>query len=265
MHTELIAVTAASGALGRLVIERLRALVPADRLVAVVRDPRQDLGVAARRGDYDEPESLISAFDGAGRVLLISSPELDAARRVGQHRNAIEAAVKAGVQQLVYTSLLGAESDRPGATVAHHATEAAIRAAGVPYTMLRNPFYHDAFVHPGLRAAVEAGELTSGTAGRGLNTATRRDLAGAAAAVLTGDGHANTAYDLTGPLWTFPELADLLSVAYREQAPEGPMGYLHRLVAQGEMERQTGDLQRLLGRPAASLGETVREALTAAR
>jgi NAD(P)H dehydrogenase (quinone) len=267
---QLIAVTGASGALGRLVVERLLELVPPGRIVAVVRDPGRagDLagrGVAVRRGDYDQPDTLAEAFAGVDRLLLVSSPELDTARRVAQHRNAIGAA--GGVRLLAYTSFLGADVAGPGVTEAHHATEAAIRASGRPYTMLRNPFYTDAFVHPGLRAAAEAGELTSGTGGRGLNTATRADLAGAAAAVLTGGGHEGRAYDLTGPLWTFPELAAVLgerfqtSVSYREQAPDGPMAYLHGLARAGRLERQTGDLEALLGRAPASLRDVVTAAV----
>ncbi|HTJ39190.1 MAG TPA: NAD(P)H-binding protein [Dactylosporangium sp.] len=268
MPTDSIAVTGATGALGRLVLRRLIALVPAGRIVAVARDPGRaaglaELGVTVRRGDYDEPAGLAAAFAGAGRLLLISSPELDDARRAAQHRNAIEAAAKAGVWRIAYTSFLGAERT-PGA---HQETEAAIRDSGLAYTFLRNPFYTDAFVHPGLRAAAETGELTGGTGGRGLNTAPRADLAETAAAVLTGDGHDGRAYDLTGPLWTFPELAAVLQehfgtpIRYSEEPPPGAMGYLHGLVRAGLLERQSDDLPRLLGRPATTLREAVAAAL----
>ncbi|WP_426514255.1 NAD(P)H-binding protein [Dactylosporangium sp. McL0621] len=253
MTTDIIAVTGATGALGRLVLERLRERVPRERIVAVVRDPGRIDGVEARRGDYDEPESLAAAFAGVDRLLLISSPELDPARRVAQHRNAIAAA--GHVKLLAYTSLLGAERAGPGVTEAHHATEALIRAAGVPYTMLRNPFYTEAFAHPGLR---ERSELSSGTGGRGLNTATRADLAEAAAAVLTGDGPGGRAHDLTGPLWTYPELAALLGIPYREEPPAGPMGYLHGLAKAGLLERQTGDLRALLGRAPTGIRAAIR-------
>ncbi|MEV8515256.1 SDR family oxidoreductase [Dactylosporangium sp. NPDC051484] len=272
MPADSIAVTGASGALGRLVVRRLLDLVPAGRIVAVVRDPARvadlaERGVTVRRGDYDEPAGLAEALAGVDRLLLISSPELDAGRRTAQHRGAIEAASKAGVGAVAYTSFLGADAEAGGLTEAHHATELAIRELGLPYTMLRNPFYTDAFVHPGLRTAVAAGELTSGTGGRGLNTATRLDLAEAAAAVLTGDGHDGRGYDLTGPLWTFPELAAVLSevsgrpVAHREEPPAGPMGFLHGLARAGVLQRQTHDLARLLGRPATRLRDAVEAAL----
>ncbi|MER7280081.1 NAD(P)H-binding protein [Dactylosporangium sp. NPDC000244] len=255
MATDLIAVTGATGALGRLVLAELLERVPPSRVVAVVRDPGRVDGVEARHGDYDEPESLRRAFEGVDRLLLISSPELDPARRVAQHRNAIEAA--SGVGLLAYTSFLGADEPGPGVTEAHHATETAISESGLPYTMLRNPFYTEAFVHPGLPALPE---LTSGTGGRGLNTATRADLAAAAAAVLTTGGHERRAYDLTGPLWTYPELAGLLGMAYREEPPPGPMAYLHGLAKAGRLERQTGDLESLLGRAPAGIAEVLRDA-----
>ncbi|MEV6931782.1 NAD(P)H-binding protein [Dactylosporangium sp. NPDC051485] len=260
--------TGASGALGRLVVRRLLELVPAERIVAVVRNEGKvrdlaERGVQVRLGDYDDPDGLERAFGGIGRLLIISSPDLDTDRRTRQHRHAAEAAARAGAGLVAYTSFLGADAQPEGPNAAHHATERAIRETGRPYTFLRNPFYTDAFIHPGLRQAVGAGELTSGTGGRALNTASRRDLAAAAAEVLTTDGHEGRAYDLTGPLWTYPELAAALQarfqtpVSYREQPPPGPMAFLHALAKGGALERQTGDLQRLLGRPPATLEETV--------
>jgi NAD(P)H dehydrogenase (quinone) len=264
--SDLIAVTGASGALGRQVLDRLLHLVPPHRIVAVVRDPAKlaDLaarGVQVRHGDYDDPPTLGRAFANVATLLLISSPELDTARRVRQHEHAIAAAT--GVDLLAYTSFLGADRPGPGVTEAHHATEAAIRATGRPHVFLRNPFYTDAFVHSGLRAAAESGELTSGTAGRALNTATRTDLAGAAATVLTTPAHEGRAYDLTGPLWTFPELAEVLAaqfqtpISYREQPPPGPMSYLHHLAATGVLEHQTNDLETLLGRRPTTIAQAV--------
>ncbi|MFI5907877.1 NAD(P)H-binding protein [Dactylosporangium sp. NPDC051541] len=245
---QLIAVTGASGALGRLVVNRLLNLVPAERIIAVVRDPAKvaDLaarGVTVRTGDYDRPQSL--DLQGVDRLLLISSPELDADKRTGQHRNVIEAA--ADVRLLVYTSFLTPDG-------AHQATEAAIRAGGRAYTFLRNPFYTDAFVQTG-------DHLASGTGGGALNTATRANLAEAAAAVLTGEAHHhNRAYDLTGPLWTFPGVAEAIGVPYREEAPAGAMGFLHGLAKAGRLERQTDDLETLLGRPPTTAVEAFRAA-----
>ncbi|MEV4188612.1 NAD(P)H-binding protein, partial [Streptosporangium canum] len=262
----MIVVSAASGALGRLVVEQLLTRVPAGEVVAAVRDPgaAADLaarGVQVRRGDYDDPASLREAFGGAGRLLLISSPELDPARRLAQHLAAIDAAGIAGVGALAYTSFLGAGSDGTGVTEAHHATEKAILGSGLPYTMLRHPYYSEAFLNPGLRAAVASGELTDATGGRGLNTASRADLAEAAANVLTGDGHLGRGYDFTGPLWTYPQLARTLAevsgvpVARREGPDDasGALRWLNGQVRAGALETQTGDLREVLGRPATTL------------
>ncbi|MFK3981586.1 NAD(P)H-binding protein [Micromonospora sp. NPDC050397] len=272
----MIVVSAASGALGRLVLAQLLTRVPADQVVAAVRDPARaaDLaatGIGVRHADYDDPASLRSAFRDADRLLLISSPELAPDRRTGQHLAAIEAAVAGGVRAVGYTSFLGADRDGTGMNAAHHRTERAIEASGLPYTLLRHPFYSEAFVNPGLRAALDSGELTSGTGGRGLNTALRADLAEAAANVLTDDSHLGRGYDLTGPLWTYPQLAEALSevggrpVGYREETGEvpGPIGFLMGLARSGALERQTDDLHRVLGRPPTPLIEAVSRALTA--
>ncbi|MFI6798740.1 NAD(P)H-binding protein [Streptosporangium canum] len=270
----MIVVSAASGALGRLVVEQLLTRVPAGEVVAAVRDPgaAADLatrGVQVRRGDYDDPASLREAFGGAGRLLLISSPELDPARRLAQHLAAIDAAGIAGVGALAYTSFLGAGSDGTGVTEAHHATEKAILGSGLPYTMLRHPYYSEAFLNSGLRAAVASGELTDATGGRGLNTASRADLAEAAANVLTGDGHLGRGYDFTGPLWTYPQLARTLAevsgvpVAHREGPDDasGALRWLNGQVRAGALETQTGDLREVLGRPAMTLRQAVTAAL----
>ncbi|MEU6743358.1 NAD(P)H-binding protein [Streptosporangium sandarakinum] len=241
----MIAVSAASGALGRLVIAHLRARA---EVVAVVRDPgRAPEGVPVRHGDYDDPASLREAFDGVDRLLLISSPELDTARRIGQHLAAVAAAKDAGVGAVVFTSFLGADTAATGLTEAYHATERAVLDSGLPYTILRHPFYGDPFV-----PRVSGGELTASTGGRGLNTAFRSDLAEAAANVLTGEGHLGRAYDLTGPLWSHPEVAAALGVPYREVPDAGPgaMSWINAQVRAGLLERQTPDLERVLGRPA---------------
>jgi NAD(P)H dehydrogenase (quinone) len=132
-------------------------------------------------------------------------------------------------------------------TEAYHATEQGILDGGLPYTLLRHPFYSDAFV-----PQVSSGEITSSTGGRSLNTAFRSDLAEAAANVLTGEGHWGKAYDFTGPLWSYPEVARALEVTYRElpDAVPGPMSWISAQVRAGALERQTPDLERVLGRPA---------------
>jgi uncharacterized protein YbjT (DUF2867 family) len=243
----LIVVTAASGALGRLVVGRLSGRA---EVVAAVRDPgRAPAGVPVRRGDYDDPASLRDAFDGASRVLLISSPELDAATRTRHHLAAIAAARDAGVGAIAYTSFLGAGTTATGVTEAHHATERAVRDSGLPHTILRHPYYSDAFL-----PEITGTELTASTGGRGLNTAFRSELAEAAANALLTDEHLGRAYDFTGPLWTHPQLAAALGLAYREvDDPPGPMGWLNAQVRAGALELQTDDLAQVLGRAPTSV------------
>ncbi|MFJ4927196.1 NAD(P)H-binding protein [Streptomyces sp. NPDC088736] len=266
----MIVVTAASGALGRLVVDRLLGRCPADRIVAAVRDPGgcADLaarGITVRLGDYDDPSTLRTAFRGADRLLLISSPELDPDRRAGQHRNAVDAAVAAGVGSVVYTSFLGADTQADGFTAAHHATERLLAACGLPHTVLRHPFYSEAFLNPGLRAAVLSGELLDGTGGRGINTAFRGDLAEAAARVLTEDGHLGRAYDFTGEPWTYGRLARVLGdlsekpVVRRDRQDRAPgaQGWLEDQVRAGALERRTGDLRHVLGHPPTTLDRAV--------
>lgn len=264
----MILVSAATGALGRLVVERLLDRVPSSEIAIVIRYPEKaadivDRGVEVRRGDYDDKASLRAAFDHADRLLFISSPEVDAPVRIGQHGNVVEAARDAGVGLVVYTSGLGADTSDEGLLAAHHATERLLADSGVAFTALRNPIYTDVFITPALRGAVEAGELTGSTGDRGFNTALRADLAEAAAIVLTTPGH-RQAYDFTGSRWTYPELAAALSevsgrpVTYRDtDTDEGPMMFFGPAIRAGGFEVQTPDLERVLGRPPTGLRQVV--------
>lgn len=270
----MIVVTGATGNLGRIVVDDLLTRVPPHRVAVVARSPEKaeplaDRGVDVRYGDYDEPQTFDSALAGAERLLLVSSPDATPGTRPRQHQNVVNAALRAGVPHIVYTSAITAD-DGPGFLADHTVTEAAIRDSGLTYTFLRNSFYHHYFVNPGLQAAVEAGELVAPVIGHPLVTATVEDLALAASAALTGDGHANAVYELRGEPWTYEGLAQTLTavtgkqVAYREIGDEevvpemAPMLPFLRLAEFGE---PTPDLERLLGRPATSLEQTVRQAL----
>jgi NAD(P)H dehydrogenase (quinone) len=197
---------------------------------------------------------------------------LDTDHRTRQHLAAIAAAVASGVRAVAYTSFLGADQPAAatGPNAAHHATERAIIDSGLAYTLLRHPFYTDAFINPALRPAVATGTLVSATAGRGLNTALRSDLAAAAATVLTTDTHLGHGYDLTGPLWTYPQLAEALTtltgrrVEHADGTVAPPLGFLMGLAKAGMLERQTTDLELLLGRPPTPLLQAVSAALVAA-
>lgn len=206
----MIVVTGASGQLGRLVIQDLLQTVPADRIVAAVRSPEKAaelaaLGVQVRKADYDQPATLKPAFAGAKRVLLISSSAVGI--REAQHQAVIAAAKNAGVELIAYTSLLRADTSPLALASEHLLTEAAIRASGLRYAMLRNGWYTENYAM-GIPMALKHGALI-GCAGEGrIASAARADYASAAAAVLVSDASDNQVYELAGDgSYTLAELA----------------------------------------------------------
>ena len=140
----MIAITGATGQLGRLVIQALLQSVPANQIIAAVRSPAkaQDLaalGVQVRQADYTQPDTLRAAFAGVDKLLLISSSEVG--QRFAQHSAVIDAAKAAGVKLIAYTSILRADTSALGLAAEHKETEAALQASGVPFVLLRNGWY----------------------------------------------------------------------------------------------------------------------------
>jgi NAD(P)H dehydrogenase (quinone) len=278
-----VAITGASGQLGRLAVRSLLDRgVPAGDIVAGARSPEKiadlaSLGVRVREADYDRPETLAEAFAGVDRLLLISGSEFGA--RVPQHTNAVNAAVAAGVSLIVYTSASYADTSDLPVAPDHKATEEVIRATGVPYVFLRNGWYHENYTD-NLAPALTHGAIL-GSAGDGkVSAATRADFAAAAAAVLAGEGHQNAVYELGGDQpFTMAELADEVSrqsgkqVVYSDLPPADyaqalvgaglPEGYAQVLAAcdvsvkAGRLLVETGDLSRLIGRPTTPLADAV--------
>ncbi|ERH64259.1 quinone oxidoreductase [Pantoea dispersa EGD-AAK13] len=196
----MIAITGATGQLGRLVINALLKKVPASEIIALVRSPEkaqdlQALGVALRTADYNQPQTLHSAFAGVQKVRLISSSEVG--QREAQHRAVIDAAKAAGVSFIAYTSLLHADTSPLGLGVEHRATEALLQASGIPYALLRNGWYSEnyaASIAPAL-----AHHAFIGAAGDGrIASAAREDYAAAAAEVISRDDQAGKVYELAG-------------------------------------------------------------------
>jgi NAD(P)H dehydrogenase (quinone) len=179
-------VTAASGKLGRLVVEHLLTLAPASRIVATMRNPDagRDLaerGVEVRIADHAKPETLAAAFEGIDRLLLISGNAMG--QRVIQHRNVIEAASRAGVRLLAYTSILHCDTSPLALAVDHRETEALLSSCGLPNVLLRNGWYTENYMGS-IAPALAHGTLI-GCAGDGLiASAARADYAAAAAVVL---------------------------------------------------------------------------------
>lgn len=283
-----IVVTGATGQLGGWVIKHLLKKVPANQIVAVARNAEKaaalaELGVAVRHGDYAQPESLLEAFRDAARLLFISSPDADDMLRVVQHANVVKAARDAGVPHIAYTGYAFAEQSVIPLAHVHLATEHAIRTANIPYTFLRNPLYTEVFVNPDLAASAGRGAIVTNTGTGAINSATRSDLALAAATVLTEEGHENKTYNLvSSQTWSYDELARIVSditgktvvhqaVSYEEERamlaeaglPEPVIALvagIYQAVAGGETARTADDLRKLIGSET-PLRETVKEAL----
>ena len=210
-----IAITGAAGHLGRRTAQLVLDRVPPGEVVLVTRRPDAiadlaDAGASVRRGDFDEPDSLPAAFAGVHRLLLISTDVLG--NRVAQHTAAIDAALAAGVGHVLYTSIPNAGSELPLVVSHEHgATEDAIRERGLRWTALRNGLYAEFQVASAARAAA-SGQLVHNSGDGATAYVSREDCAAAAAAALTGDGHEDRAYDITGPeLVTQAQLAAMVS------------------------------------------------------
>src|SRR5690606_19992042 len=147
-------ITGATGQLGRLVVEKLKQRMNAEDLVALVRAPEKaaDLGISAREFDYTQPDTLTEGLQGIERLVLISASEVG--QRETQHRNIIDAAKKAGVKWIVYTSLLHADTSTLSLAGEHVATEKMLEASGIPHTLLRNGWYTENYTVsiPGARS-----------------------------------------------------------------------------------------------------------------
>jgi NAD(P)H dehydrogenase (quinone) len=195
-----IAITGASGQLGRLTAEALIEKIDPSEVVLVTRAPDAIADFAARgadvrRADFAEPESLVDAFAGVERLLLISASDLGV--RVAQHRAAIDAAAAAGVRHVAYTSIGNPSHSNPGAAARdHRETEEALLASGLDWTFVRNGIYAEMLMFEA-PAALATGKLLTNDGDGRTAYVSRADCAAAAAAVLTGDGHERKAYDIT--------------------------------------------------------------------
>eukprot|EP00162_Nutomonas_longa_P004148 comp14921_c0_seq1/m.22025 comp14921_c0_seq1/g.22025 ORF comp14921_c0_seq1/g.22025 comp14921_c0_seq1/m.22025 type:complete len:290 (-) comp14921_c0_seq1:12-881(-) len=283
-----IVVTGATGQLGRLVIKHLLARgVAPSKIIAAVRTPAKaaDLGVEAREADYDKPETLRTAFAGAERVLVISSNDLGG-NRAKQQIAAIQAAKEANVKQIVYTSILHADTTTLGLARDHQVTEAELARSGVNHVILRNGWYTENNLM-GIPAALQFG-VVLGAAGEGkFSWAARDDYALAAAVVLTQP--INTAqnrviYELAGDSGhTLAEFAAELSKATGRTIPYvnktkeeyeavllqgGLPGPLAALLADSDhhaasnvLYNSSKQLSTLIGRPTTPLAESLKAAV----
>ena len=281
-----IAVTGATGPFGRHAIDVLLARgIPADQIVAIVRDPAKlgdlrERDVTVRRGDYSDPATLPTALAGVDRLLFVSGSEVG--QRIAQHQAVVDAAREAGVSLVVYTSSPKADTSDMVLAEEHRVTEAALIASGLPYVFLRNGWYVENYTRQ-LPVILEHGLIGAAGDGR-ISAAARGDLAEAAAVVVASDdGHQNRVYELGGPGFTLAELAaeigrqsgrdvgytNLSEDAYAKALvdagvpPEAAAVYADsdRAAAKGALYIEGDDLERLLGRPATPWPEVIRAAL----
>jgi NAD(P)H dehydrogenase (quinone) len=211
----MITITGATGALNGATADHLLERIPASELTVVTRDPAKaarfaDQGVAVRQGDYDDPTGLRDAFAGADQLLLVSSND-PAGDTVTQHRNAVEAAVAAGVGRVLYTSHQGAAAGSPFVPARHHlATEELLDASGLPWTSLRNGFYAHSLQW--LLGPWQTTGTVSVPADGPVSWTAREDAAAAAAVILLADEPFDGPVTLTASeAPTFTELARIAS------------------------------------------------------
>jgi NAD(P)H dehydrogenase (quinone) len=278
-----IAITGATGALGRLVINQLKDKVPAADLVALVRSPAKasDLGVSAREADYSKPETLDRALTGVNTLLLISSSEVG--QRAVQHHNLIAAAKNQGVKRIVYTSLLHADTSALSLADEHRETEAELKASGLLFTILRNGWYTENYTASVPSAVTGGAFLGSADDGR-ISSAARVDYAEAAVAVLTSEGHDGKTYELAGDnAYTLTDLAAEISrqtgrdIPYRDlreteyaaalasfglpETAARAYASFDAAAALGALFDDGRQLSQVIGRPTTPLAVSVAEAL----
>ncbi|MFC8526602.1 NmrA family NAD(P)-binding protein [Nocardia sp. NPDC057227] len=279
-----VAVTGASGQLGRLVVEALARKGAAP--IAIARTPEKiadlaERGIEVRRAAYDDPDQLDAALAGVTRLLLVSGNEFG--QRVAQHTTVLRAAERAGVELLAYTSIPDADTTPLILANEHRATEEILRAGAVPLVLLRNGWYWENYLGS-LQQARATGAFSGAAAGGRIAGAARADYAEAAAAVLTADDQGGRVYELGGdqPL-SHAELADAMAAALGTPVRYenlGRAGYTAALIDSGlpapmaevfadsdagieagALDVTSGDLVKLIGRPAVTAESVFRAAL----
>ena len=278
-----IGITGASGQLGRLVIAHLSKKVAKENLVALVRNPEKvsDLGIEARAFDYDQPENLSAALNGIDSLLLISGSEIG--KREQQHKNVVDAAKNAGVKSITYTSLLHADTSTLVLAPEHLATEEAIKASGMAFTLLRNGWYTENYT-ASVPGALQHGAFI-GSAGEGkISSAARNDYAEAAALIVAENNHQGKTLELSGDeFYTLTDLAKELSAQAGKEIPyqnlsendftkaleqvglPEPVAQVYAgfdtAASKGDLYDEGTTLSQLLGRKTTSLSEVIKNTL----
>lgn len=293
MSAPSLLVTGASGKLGRATLEHLLAR-GITGIVATTRKPEalaefSARGVQVRAADFDDPASLDVAFRGVERLLIVSTDALDRpGHRFEQHRTAIDAAVRAGVKHVLYTSVVRADDEASPLLLGfdHRLTEQALRESPLGFTVLRNNWYAEN-LEGDLRHGLAAGTMAMASGEGKVGWVLRDDCARAAAWALADGFEGRRVLDVTGPqALSLAEVAAALSevsgkaiaaVSVPPEVRKGilvgvglPEGFAEILVnsevamAQGWLATAPGDVSSLTGQPPRPLAEYLRTLVGAA-
>lgn len=266
-----LGVSGASGKLGTAIVRELTARGGDHQLVAISRSPENAIGsVEGRKGDYDQPETLATAYAGLDRLVLIPSADLRPGVRGAQLKAAIDAAAKAGVGQIYLLSAAGTrEAAVPALGESYWTGEQHLIRTAPHWTILRMNYYAESMVDEIMMSQGQG--VLAGLGEDRVAYVSRNDVAAAAAGAILTEGHAGAIYNLTGPaIMTGPELASLASEALgkpiasmviTEEQLRGGLGQaglpdpvvnaivdIKKTFVEGHFDVLTTDVQRLSGR-----------------
>lgn len=274
-----IGVSGASGQLGRAILSELAARGAGHEVVAISRTPETASGIQARRGDYDQPETLVEAYSGLDRLVLIPSADLAPGARGRQLTAAIDAAVSAGVSHILLLSAAGTrEAAVPALNESYWTGEQHLIRTAPHWTIVRMNYYAESMAEEILNSQGQG--VLVGLGDERVAYVSRDDLAAAVAGAVVGEGHAGAIYNATGPaVITGEERAAIASEllgkplgyivigADQLRAGMSQMGLPDVVVnavteikttfVQGNFDILTTDIERLSGRPARSFRDVL--------
>lgn len=282
----MILITGATGNLGTSVTDQLLKITDPDKFSALARNAEKasslkEQGIQVRIADFNDVSTLATAFQGVKKLLLISTMDMN---RLKQHENVVDAAVKSGVEHIIYTGLSIKDINTSGVKdlmISHFQTEDYIKQSGLTYTFVRNTMYADAIPQIVGHDVVEGGIFLPGGEGK-VPYALRREMGEGIANLLLQDGHENKTYDITGSnSYSYNDIAQELSLILNKSikyidadaktfanilkksgVPEFAIYLLAGTVydiKEHQYEIESNILESLLGRPTASLNQFLRE------
>ncbi|MBW2961047.1 SDR family oxidoreductase [Mesonia aestuariivivens] len=284
-----ILVTGATGNLGGLVIDNLLEKIEANQIAALVRDTNKAKelnakGIDVREGNYDDVASLTEAFKGIEKLYFVSGGDLE--NRPQQHLNVVEAAEKAGVKHVIYTSF-GRKDESENSPIylvakGHLAAENALKSANLDYTVLKHNLYMEVIPLFAGENLLESKTIFLPAEEGKTGFMARKDMAKIAAKILTNSGHENKFYEVSGTkAYTFTEVAQLISevsgkeINYVSPSPEEFVKTLQGYgvpqpaiditlmfaqgTAQGEFNKTASTYKDLTGNEPTSLKEFLKE------